>query len=394
MSLALISLSKDAPEDSGPIGLLSLFDGNILDQQVRAAIEAGAEQILLVCHTMDGAFLQYVDHLRSSGIDAQLVRSGKDLVQFAAPESDILFFGDGMLPGKTMVEQLADMQGEAIFVVNDAEEYSDLERIDLNHRWLGVARLTASRLSEFIDLPEDWDVGSALLRGAVQSECKREVVTDSEISEGAVSHLMSKSIISDYTQEKLADARFKNGNFLERFVVWPLSRALLPRLWQNPGAGNYLGWSVIMLLLFAGGVSLFNVSTVVVFILMLLAAGLLAIRGYIDLFSSNIRHLDWFLILSQLLIGIIILMMVVRDSTVVTMPPNLVIYALLLGVLVLVRQTSQISHWDWIKPETMLVLMTMLVFVSIGSFFAGLYFTAIWGMIFLLGKFLTAPGNE
>lgn len=394
MSLALISLSKDTLDNSVPIGLLSLFDGYLLDQQVRIAIDAGAEQLILICPTMNGAVLQYVDRLQREGIDIQLVRSGKDLVQFAEPDGKILYVGDGILPGKTLIAQLAGLHDERIYVVNDADEYADFERIDINHRWLGVACLNAARLSGFLDLPEDWDVGSALLRGAVQSDCKRELMKDAEFADGAISYLKNDETVADYARDRLHDRRYKKSNFLERLIIWPLSRALLPRLWRNPNAERYMVLTSGFLSIMAGIVAYFVSSTVAPLALLIIAALLLAIRGHITLFSGITRRFDGEAIAGYSVIGLITLFAIIRESSGVTLAPNFVIFVLSCGTLILAEQTKRNTRWNWIKPQITLALIILLGFTAFDSFFAGLYFAALLGMLFLLGSAITGQRDR
>lgn len=384
VKLALISLSKDTPDNFGPIGLLPLFDGLVVDQQIRAAQQAGAQKIILVSPTMSGAVLQYVDKLQGQGIDIEIVRSGHDLVQFAAPENDLIFLGDGVLPGGAMVEKLSGLRDEVIFVAPDSADVSDFERIDRNDRWLEVARLEASRLSGFIDLPEDWDVGSALLRGAVQSECRRELIEDVNSPDGMISNLISQSKISEYSTGHLRQAKKGRGNFLEKFLTWPLTKALLPSLWKAPAANNYLGWAAPIAGILAGFLVVMDLLVTASIALLILGMILLYVRQHIQIFSNLAKAMDIAAVAVYLIAIVVLSSIIIRDSIPVSLAANLVIFVLGLGSVWLVYRSNRKSKWDWIKPDIGLSLIILLGFSLFGSFMSGIYVIALLGMAYLL----------
>lgn len=384
VKLALISLSKDTPDNFGPIGLLPLFDGLVVDQQIRAAQRAGAQKIILVSPTMSGAVLQYVDKLQGQGIDIEIVRSGHDLVQFAAPENDLIFLGDGVLPDGAMVEKLSGLSDEVIFVAPDSEDVSDFERIDRNDRWLGIARLEASRLSGFIDLPEDWDVGSALLRGAVQSECRRELVEDVNSPDGVISNLISQSKISEYSAGHLRQAKKGRGNFLEKTLTWPLTKALLPSLWKAPAANNYLGWAAPIAGILAGFLVVMDLPVSAAIALLILGMILVYVRQHIQIFSNLAKGIDIAAVAVYLIAIVVIFSIIIRDSIPVSLAANLVIFAVGLGSVWLVYRSNRKSKWDWIKPDIGLSLIILLGFSLFGSFMSGIYVIALLGMAYLI----------
>ncbi len=386
MKLALISLSKDIPDGSRPMGFQPLFDGIVLDQQIQAVMQAGAEQIILLCPTMSGAVLQYVDTQSADGLDIQMVRGGHDLVQFASPENELVYLADGILPGPKLIQQLSDSGNEAIYVAKDTEIFADFERIDQNDRWLGIARLKCSRLSGFIHLPEDWDVGSALLRGTVQSECRREVIEEKDFSAGAVSHLKNEVTVSDFSRSKLQKTNRKQGNFLQRLVIWPLTRAILPKFWKAPEARSYLGWAAFATGLTAS-LSVFLKLPVIASLTMLFSGAiLLAVRNKINLFSTSSDNLSTVTMIFYLLIGLVVGSIIIQDSAPVTMAPNIVIFAMATGSVWLSYQTKSLSKWDWIKPDIFLSLVILLGFSAFGSFITGVYAVALLGMGYLLGS--------
>ena len=386
MKLALISLSKDSPDGSGPIGFLPLFDGMLLDQQIEWVKRAGVERIILISPTMNSQVLQYIDQRRGQELDIETVRSGQDLVQFSSPENDILYLDDGILPSDAMTKKMADHRGEMIFVAKDTDFFADFERIDRNDRWLGIAQLDAEKLSGFIDVPEDWDVGSALLRGAVQSGCQRIILNEQDFLAGTVSRLSNEGILAQYSRQRLKQATSGSGNFLQRWAVWPFTRAVLPKLWKAPQASTYLGWSALVAAPLAALMPLLNLPVSASLALLLLGSLMLSIRNRIRLFSGISGTKDLVTATAGLLTGLALFSFVWRSSIPVSLIPNLVIFALALGSVWLAYRVREQSKWSWIKPDILLSLTVVLVFSVTGSFMPGIYGVALLAMFYLLGS--------
>lgn len=386
MKLALISLSKDTPDDWGPIGLLPLFDGLLVDQQIQSVRRIGVEKIILISPTMKSEVLQYADMLQSRGVDIEIVRSGHDLIQFAAPENEIIFVGDGILPGADLLNTLIKSSDELILVTPESAQVAHFERIDRNARWLGIAKLDATRLSGFIDLPEDWDVGSALLRGAVQSECLRETIEEPDLLNSSISNLTNEVDVLDYSQRHLRDGKKRSGNFLQKFIGWPLTRAILPRLWKMPNAYEFTGWFALFSGALASGLTLLNLPILIPIILLMISAASLYIRKNIRLFSGFSEHSNIPTMATYSAAIVTLILLIIQTSIPVSLSANLVIFILGLGLVRLVQANDKLSKWDWIKPDIGLLLTIILTGAIFGSFVTGIYASALLSMAYLLLK--------
>ncbi|MEP2989103.1 MAG: hypothetical protein ABJN65_15425 [Parasphingorhabdus sp.] len=372
------------PDNSGPVGLLPLFDGHVIDQQIQSVVNAGANKIILVSPTMNNMVLQYVDRLQGRGIDIEIVRSGHDLVQFVAPENELIYLNDGILPDRSTIEKLSSSHDEIIFVTPDSQQVTGFERIDRNDRWLGIAKLKASRLSEFIDLPEDWDVGSALLRGAVQSGCIREVATESDLSDGAVSVLTDDTDISKFSKKCLQYVGGKRRNILEKTLIWPFTKALLPKLWKAPSTRNYLGWAAPAAGILAGCVIALKLPVIAALALLILGMLMAYVYGKIGVFSNFNKGMDRAFVATFIISIIVIAGITIQQSIPVSMPANLVILVLAIGSTWLIHRNTVETKWDLIKPDTGLSLVILLGFSIFGSFILGIYVIALLGMAYLL----------
>ncbi|MEO9469071.1 hypothetical protein [Parasphingorhabdus sp.] len=372
MKLALISLLDDGQDNSGPPGLQNIFDGSVLEQQVQFVRELGAETILLISAAIPGALMQRVDAFRQQDIDVKILRNGADLAKYGSEEGQFLFLGDGVLPGNEVRNALCGDGPESVFVVDNAEQYSDYERVDLTHRWLGVAVLDTSRLQELEAIPEDWDVGSALLRTAVQSGCQREVMTDDQIESGAIYALRNSDAISEYVQHKLHDHDRLRGNFLERFVTWPLARIGVRTLGAMKNAGQYLGVATTILGVFAC-VTAWFAWPVPTLVLLIIAQLVRKQREAFDIFSTDVDRHQSFSSVAVSIWSAALLILTVKISIPTVVIPNAVIMAGLLLNILAANKLSNNNKLEMFRPDLMLVLLLALTGGFFGQVFTGFY---------------------
>ena len=393
MKLALISFVKDDAETRVPIGLLPLFNGTVAQAQVQAACAAGAEKVIFLSPMMSGALLQYIDRLKQEGISAEIVRSAQDLAHYASDSDDLIYLADGILPGPDLIDDLDLERGETIFVASNADQYSHFERIDLNHRWLGIAKLKASRLSALVDLPDDWDVGSALLRTAVQAECDRTIISDSDIENGLIRTLFDDVQIAKYTRSELGSSGSSQTNFLEKWIVWPLTRRLLPKLWRREKSARNIG--IGSMVFGAISIALAYFSWSVASIGFLAAGSLLAyVRGRIPIFA-RLPNREWAqnIVFAILTLTALITLVFVESQRLLLLP-NLVILAILAGNLATAARGRSGGRLAMLKPSMLLVLMILLAGASFGSFITGLYVAAMYCAAFLAANTAVSPDDK
>lgn len=386
MKLAVISLSKDTPDENGSIGLLPLFNGMVVDQQIRSAIAAGAEKVVLISPTMNSTVLQYVDNLQRQNFDIEIVRTGQDLVQFASTDDMAIFISDGILPNVELSSIMSEADSELIFVAKDSQQVIDFERIDQNDRWLGIAKLNASRLSEFIDFPQDWDVGSALLRRAVQSDCARLEITEFDLLDGMISNIADRSDVGEYAKNQIKKVDNRQSNFLERFVTWPLVRIILPQIWKAAPVNSYFGWAVLFCVSLALTLALSGFATVFTILFLFLGVLLIYIRKKVQLFSNYKKQREILAVATNLAVIFTLGVVTIQNSQEITLPANLIILALGIGSVGLAHQNIRESKWNLIRPDTTLLLSILLCFSVFDGFMIGLYFTALMAMFHLLLK--------
>ena len=367
----------------GPVGMLPLFDGNIVEKQVRSAQNMGADKIILLSPTMHGELLQYVDDLKRRDIDAEIVRSASDLSQYAVPADDLIFLDDGVFPGEAFENSLSTQSDEQIYVVANADIYADFERIDLNHRWLGIGLLKAARLEEISQIPEDWDTGSALLRTAVQSECHRELISDEDMQADAVLQLLNRDASAAFAARQLGEMRIPKQNFLDRYALWPLMRKLIPVLWQAPNAKKYIGMASIACGVVAIGLG-FILWPAVSLGFLFIGALALTLHDRISILSVDKGSSDWVRPSFHFLAMTALTVTVVKNAQALTMIVELALLLLLMGNLWLVRVGSDNIHLNGIRPDMPLILLLLSLAAALGFLSIGLAGAALFCMIYLI----------
>ena len=383
MKLALISLAKDDLDGNGPIALLPLFGGSLLDLQIGAAQRFGCEKYIFLCPVTHGALLQKIDAMKQQGLDAEYVRSPSDLVQYASHQDHIVYIADGILPNAEIVEQLSGAPQELLFTVLHADEYQEFERIDLNQRWLGIVSLKTSRLSAMIDIPDDWEVGSALLRTAVQADCPRAIISDRRMGSGAIAHVQSEISAEQFTRRKLKEMPVKRDNFLSRFLLHPLTKRSLPWLWKKQAAPQYLGIFSLTAGLAAILTAVLGYPVASLSLLFFGSAAQFARTAMIQ-FGNIVPIRDWTGLALDLLAATGVGILLFQASDAVTLVPNIVIGTLLLAHLLLSGRKPVNRPLALARPDLRLVVLGLLLGTILGHFAYGLYGAALYSGLFLV----------
>jgi len=394
VKLALISLAKDDLEGHGPIALLPLFAGTLLDLQISAAQRFGCEKFVFLCPATHGALLQKIDALKQQGFDAEYVRSPSDLVQYASDSDHVIYLADGILPNDEIVEQLSGPPQELLFTVLHAEEYQEFERIDLNQRWLGIVSLNAARLVAMIDIPDEWEIGSALLRTAVQADCPRAIISDRRMGAGAIAHIQSEISAAQFTRRKLKEIPAARDNFLNRFLLRPLIKRSLPRLWTRKAAPQYLQIFALFAGLIGTGLAVYGYAVAAMGLLFLGSVGHFA-RTMMVQFDSADKGRDWTGPALDLLVAAGVAILLLQASDVMTLVPNLVILILLFAHLLLLRAGSDNIRLALTKPDMRMLLLILLAASILGPITYGVYAAALYsGLSLLLDRFLTRKSSK
>lgn len=365
------------------MAMLPLFDSTILSRQVQSVRQMGAEKIIFLSPAMHAELLQYADDLKNHDIKVDIARNAEDLQRYVSPDDDLIFLADGVFPDASIEQESREQSDELIYVVGNADHYQNFERIDLTHRWLGIAILRSERLAEIADIPDDWNIGSALLRTAVQAECRRELVSDADMETDAVLLLQNAQESAAYAKRQLSEIALPKQNFLDQFVTWPLMRKLMPLLWQSENAKNYsgfaslgaatlalilgfLGWPVLSLaLLFAGSLAL-------------------VLRHRISVFSTQNSKVVLVGLCFRIIAAIALTVTVVQQAKPDALFADITVLLVLCGNLWLAHTLSVSRGLQKITPDIPLILLALFIASAFGFVTIGLYSVALICLAYLI----------
>jgi len=229
-------------------GQLVFATQSLTEYQARQAIYAGADRIFIMIEAVSPGLSRMVDRFTSDGVDVHLVRDMTALARQLPRNEDILLFADGMVVDQRYVSDLAESEGNGLLVVADDSASAHFERIDGEHRWAGVARITPHTLFNTMDLIGDWDLMLTLLRAVVQNDPKRIIIDQADVLEGRVA-LIDRQATADVAGKNLArpgdaDAgRFAAG--AERYLFYPVTRFVATRLLRLQIPAEHIRWSGI-----------------------------------------------------------------------------------------------------------------------------------------------------
>lgn len=391
--MAKESRSQDGLFSDGPIGFLPLFDGTVVDHQLRIVRRLGAKKVIFLSPTSHGALLQYVDRLSRDEIAVEFVRSAKELTRFSSGEDEIVYIGDGVIPGEKLVEQLSQDHRERLFVVDNAEENAQYERIDLNHRWLEIAQLKASRLAMLREIPDDWDIGSALLRISVQAGCSRELISGTALAGGAMSHLHDRQQLAAFEQKLLAHPDQINGNFLQRYIIAPIKNRLIRQLWKNRGAGLYLKIFIFFTTIAAALCAWLEAHAIALLLLTLVSLAQ-SLLQQIGIFSVTTRQRNYFGITIFSLVTICLYYMIFFLSNDYAVVANSAVFCGFFASLWLVGQQPGGTRLELMRPDLPSILLLLFCFTMFGNLLFGLYLAYSWTIVYLVVERLLASRHQ
>ena len=142
----------------------------VIETQVRRLHEAGAQTIWVSAKEDQLLPVTVVARLRSEGLPVVVVTAPGQLTR-ANPLIPVIILGAAVVADAGLIVELAGEPGNVILVASPAAN-NGLERIDRDTAWAGVMRIEAALLSATIDDLGEWDLGSTLLRRAVQARAQ------------------------------------------------------------------------------------------------------------------------------------------------------------------------------------------------------------------------------
>lgn len=233
---ALLSLGQPADQAAdGPRGLFQLFGGSVLAHQARQLQELGVRRFIIAAGEAPGALSQLLDDLRRRGNEAIVVRSPAELATRVAGDDRLLVMADGLWCDTQLLADFFRLPAPQVAVVDDGANSGAFERIDLNHRWAGLALVTGRSAAALGALPPDWSTESALMRQALRDGAPRVVIPGRQVSDGQV-RIVGTAGGAALIEGEALDRSSGEAGPVERWLFAPLGSRLLRGSWHQPQA--------------------------------------------------------------------------------------------------------------------------------------------------------------
>ena len=259
--IALLCIGDVAPaEGEVALPLTPLFGRPMIHHMIKALQQIGITQFCVGVDTVPGALLSYRDEVAKEGLELRFVREPSAMTPLLAADTRALVLRGDTIWDTELIDRALRQNGPLVATVEERSENEMFERIDLNSRWAGMVILDRTSLAALTQLPEGWDMASALLRQAMQDNVPLWPLKQSEIQDGHVRRLETPGDLA--SAQSLLMAPPLNGPVTLESKVFSKSLARFgPAIWSVPwGRGlaefGFPGLSLISAILAVTGVPL------------------------------------------------------------------------------------------------------------------------------------------
>ena len=165
-----------AGETAGP----RVLGADIIEFQLRRARGAGVAHAVIYVERVTSTLLATVDVLRGDGLSIDIARTVADVAELIHPDETVLMIAPDVIVSPERLAMVAASDEPVLLCVRDEPANDRYELIDPTARWTGVARIDGGLLRRTAAMVGDWDLGSTLMRRAVQEGAARMTLTPEE----------------------------------------------------------------------------------------------------------------------------------------------------------------------------------------------------------------------
>lgn len=219
----------------GSLALMQIYGQPFLHHLIKSLEKTGIKRFFVSIDSVPGSLLGYGDAAKKEGLDVRFVRSPGDVAAQISPETRVLVQLADMAWDQKLIKLALAEARPLVAAVEERAENQSFERIDLNHRWAGLAVLERKAFEALTELPEGWDMGSALMRRALQDDVGLWSVRQAELQDGTVRRLTNENELRLASAGVVAAAA-DSVNSLENMIFPSLVNRMLPVAWSA-------GWS-------------------------------------------------------------------------------------------------------------------------------------------------------
>ena len=245
LPLAALLIAGDTPAPR-------VLGADAVEFQLRRARDAGAGHAVIFVERVTSSLLATVDRLRSEGLSVDIARTVADAAELIHPDEAVLMLTPDVVVLPERLAAVAASDESILLCVRDEPANERFELIDPTARWTGFARIDGGLLRRTAAMVGDWDLGSTLLRRAVQDGAARMTLTPEEAgAELIVIDTVSAAQLAG--RRLVAASQLENAGLARRWLIAPAAR-WVARL------GGELGIDAQLVTL--AGFGLFGIATV------------------------------------------------------------------------------------------------------------------------------------
>ncbi len=190
-----------------------------------------------------------IDRLNARGVEARPVRRMGEILACMNENDRLLLVADAVHAAPSQYRQIASATPPALLVAPDGPATMHFERVDATARWGGLALLPYALLAEQAQIPEDWDIGSTLLRSAVQAGARRITIDPGLFERGEIALVHDSATAAAIETRLMQNIRFAGGGTGKALLFAPLTRLIGPALLKrNVPTMALLGGGILLII--------------------------------------------------------------------------------------------------------------------------------------------------
>jgi hypothetical protein len=210
-----------AGETAGP----RVLGADMIEFQLRRARVAGAGHAVIYVERVTSTLLATVDRLRGEGLSVDIARTVSDAAELVHPDEAVLMIAADVIVSSDRLAAMTASNEPILLCVRDEPANDRFELIDPTARWTGFARIDGGLLRRTAAMVGDWDLGSTLMRRAVQEGAGRMTLTPEEA--GADLIILDNIVSAQVAGRRLVAASpVDSGGWGTRWVIAPVARLM------------------------------------------------------------------------------------------------------------------------------------------------------------------------
>lgn len=244
-------MAPDRQDIAPAIALLSASDlganQSILELQIEQLKRSGIRRFLVEVDNVSGGLLALADKSRTQGLSFEFVRSAGDARTNMQSEEMLVVLAEALFVAPDLLDQILRHSGSFVATVDGRDDNSMFERIDLNTRWAGIARVDANTVGAIADLPDGWSVASSLLRQALQHDVAFNPLPQQALQDGKLRIVRSVAEMRDLDRQILQDRASHVDGLIEGKLLGPLSVRIAQVFKVTSSAARFVNIATLLL---------------------------------------------------------------------------------------------------------------------------------------------------